>query len=294
MILCGLKYGAGYVDYQLYEFYNRNKRQRKDCMTREKNNRIMKTYNHPDYTKFFDDKGLFYKTFDSYLMRKWADIRYDTDNASLSFMKASSDYLLKPAVGSGGKGIEKITFDGDYQNLKNTMHLNSQDLVEEMLLQHKALSDVFPYSINSLRLYTFFDGKNGHVLQRVIKFGNGKSVVDNFSSGGMYTFLNQNGEALYPAVDENDTIYDKHPITKYPFQNLKVPFYKEAEQLVTDAAKVIPQMGYIGWDVAITPNGPAIIEGNHYPGTFEPKARFLSPDETGSLPEYRKYMTIKL
>ena len=37
-----------------------------------------------------------------------------------------------------------------------------------------------------------------------------------------------------------------------------------AAELVKKAAMVLPQVGYIGWDVAITENGPAIIEGNNY------------------------------
>ncbi|MEE0454812.1 MAG: sugar-transfer associated ATP-grasp domain-containing protein [Sodaliphilus sp.] len=32
-----------------------------------------------------------------------------------------------------------------------------------------------------------------------------------------------------------------------------------------DAAEHIPQIGFIGWDVAITQNGVELIEGNHNP-----------------------------
>lgn len=31
------------------------------------------------------------------------------------------------------------------------------------------------------------------------------------------------------------------------------------------AAEVIPQVGYIGWDVAITPDKPVLVEGNTLP-----------------------------
>lgn len=36
--------------------------------------------------------------------------------------------------------------------------------------------------------------------------------------------------------------------------------------MLTSAAKEIPQVAYVGWDVAITPNGPVLIEGNTTPG----------------------------
>ena len=32
------------------------------------------------------------------------------------------------------------------------------------------------------------------------------------------------------------------------------------------AAKVVDKVRYVGWDIAITTNGPTIIEGNEYPG----------------------------
>ena len=29
----------------------------------------------------------------------------------------------------------------------------------------------------------------------------------------------------------------------------------------------VPSLGYVGWDIAVTPAGPALIEGNfHWPG----------------------------
>ena len=32
------------------------------------------------------------------------------------------------------------------------------------------------------------------------------------------------------------------------------------------AAKKLPQVRYIGWDIAFTDKGPVMVEGNEYPG----------------------------
>ena len=45
----------------------------------------------------------------------------------------------------------------------------------------------------------------------------------------------------------------------------KIPFWNEVLSICNDAAKKIPKCQYIGWDVAITENGPLLIEGNHMP-----------------------------
>ena len=66
---------------------------------------------------------------------------------------------------------------------------------------------------------------------------------------------------------------------------------REAVELVKKAAEVVPQVGYVGWDVGISENGPVIIEGNSFPGVFQKRAS-LSKDKTGIIPKYRQYMDI--
>ena len=63
--------------------------------------------------------------------------------------------------------------------------------------------------------------------------------------------------------------------------------------MVKKASKIIPEVKYIGWDVAITPDGPVIIEGNCYPGVFQMKPSF-NKEHIGLIPKYEKYMDIDL
>ena len=53
-------------------------------------------------------------------------------------------------------------------------------------------------------------------------------------------------------------------MTGVEFEGFRPPCSKEAIELVKKAALVVPQVKYIGWDVCVTENGPAIIEGNNY------------------------------
>lgn len=52
---------------------------------------------------------------------------------------------------------------------------------------------------------------------------------------------------------------------------MKIPMWDKVLETVTNAAKLIPQVRFIGWDIAITNSGVEIIEGNHNPyhGTSE-------------------------
>ncbi len=125
----------------------------------------------------------------------------------------------------------------------------------------------------------------------MFKIGNG-GVTDNFSSGSMYTFVDDKGKIIVPAIDQDDKTYLNHPITNKEILGFIVPYYDEACQMVKETAKIIPQVKYIGWDVAITPNGPAIIEGNCFPGIFQIKPSFGLKKE-GLIPKYQKVMKIK-
>lgn len=294
MIYCGFKYGAGYYDYQEFEFYNLKKEERKTYLTRTKNNLIIKTYNNKDYFDKFDNKEEFNKLFKKYLKRDYLVIDDKSFKKFENFIKKHNPIIVKPIDGSGGKGVEKYEIDEE-SNIKalfNTLLIRKQLLVEECITQHEEVSKLYPDSVNSLRLFTFFDGENAYVLNSVFKIGNG-GVTDNFSSGSMYTFVNDEGVIICPAIDQDDNYFEVHPITKKKILGFKIPDYDKACKLVIEASKVVKEVKYIGWDVAISSNGPVIIEGNSYPGVFQMKPSF-SENHMGLIPKYEKYMDIDL
>lgn len=293
IIRCGLKYQAGYHDYLEFEFYLLNKEERKTYLTRGINNAIVKKYNQKDSFYLFNDKVEFNKKFSPYLGRDWVYLREIKGDEFVNFLKKKKAIIVKPVDGEGGVGIEKININSktDGKKLYRQLRKSNQVLVEDFLVQHPDMNMLYKNSVNTLRLFTFIkDGKVTY-LQGVLKIGNG-GVVDNFSGGGMYTFVNQNGRVIAPAIDKDDHIYEKHPKTKTDIIGFQVPMFKEAVKLVKEAAKEVPEIGYVGWDVAIGKEKPMIIEGNCFPGVFQMRPSF-SKDKQGVLPRYQKVMDIK-
>jgi hypothetical protein len=125
-----------------------------------------------------------------------------------------------------------------------------------------------------------------HVIASVLRIGNG-SVIDNFASGGMFTMLDENGVALYPGVDKQSNIYREHPVTGTPIAGFQVPFYDEVVAMIEKAATRLPSVPYVGWDVAVTADGPALIEANHNSSVFQMKPS-ASGVRTGLLDRYRE------
>ena len=83
IIRCGLKYQAGYYDYQEFEFYLLNKEERKTYLTRGINNSLVKKYNNKEYWHLLQDKIEFNTKFNKYLKRDWIDLKNTDLNMSL-------------------------------------------------------------------------------------------------------------------------------------------------------------------------------------------------------------------
>ena len=290
IIYCGLKYQAGYNDYLEFEFYLLNGKQRKTYLTAGKNNEIVRRYNNKEYWHLLDNKTEFNEIFNKYLKRDWLDLTKATLEEFKDFVSKHEVIIVKPIDDCGGNGVEKIDVKeySSIEELYSMLKDNKQLLIEECVVQHEQMSKLYPSSVNTLRMFTINIDGDVHLLQSVLKIGNGGNV-DNFSSGGMYTFINDEGEVIAPAIDKEDNVYEKHPITNEIINGFKVPMFKQAEKLVCDAAKEVDEIGYIGWDVAISKEGPVIIEGNCFPGVFQIRPSF-SKDKTGILPNYLKYM----
>ena len=141
-----------------------------------------------------------------------------------------------------------------------------QYLVEECVKQHKDMDKLGASSVNTLRIVTIRKNEKVNIMLRCIRMGNGVNAVDNFHSGGMYSMFDEKGIVITDAVDRKGNSYEKHPFTNTKIKGFKIPFYKETIDMCIKASEVIPEIRYIGWDIAITKDGPLIIEGNELPG----------------------------
>ena len=293
IVYCGIKYQAGYYDYQEFEFYLLNKKERKTYLTRGKNNALVNKYNNKDYWYVLQDKIEFNKRFNKYLKREWIDLRIASLKEFNIFLSNKEYIIAKELDNCGGKGIDKIKVNKkDAKKIYNSLKENKQYLVEEIIKQNNKVNKLYNGSVNTLRLFTFYDGKEVHVINSIFKIGN-NGFVDNFSSGGMYTFLDKTGKVIVPAIDQADNKIEIHPTSKEKIIGFNIPNYEKAVKMVKEASKLIPEIKYIGWDIAILENDVCLVEGNEFPGVFQIKPSFEDKKEhIGLIPEYKKYMDL--
>lgn len=290
IINCGIKYQAGYIDYNLFEMYNLNKDERKTIITRGINNELLKKYNDPTKAYIFEDKALFNKLYNKYLNREWIYLK-DNLNDFKKYLKNKEEIIVKPLSLSCGKGVEKINVkDYEPEELYNYLIKTERLLVEDVAKQNKEISKIYPKSVNTVRIVTL----NKKVVAAFIRFGNLDNIVDNFNHNGMVTAINvETGIVEYPALDKKKNIYKIHPYTNEKIIGLKIPMWDKVKKLCIEACNITPEIGYIGWDVCVGETEPCLIEGNDFPGHDLYQLPIHRKDGIGLLPIFEKAMEDK-
>jgi len=182
--------------------------------------------------------------------------------------------FIKPLSLYGGIGCYRINKNNLREDIEKCSDfiINNSCIHEAVVVQHPEINKIHADCINTIRMETFID-KQGttHLLSAFMRFGVGKSFVDNAHAGGFYIGINLDKGTLkkigHQYMEYGGAELIKHPDSNFIFDGFKIPFFKEAVDLVIKAVDYIPDR-YIGWDIAISPEGPIIIEANEYPSIF--------------------------
>ena len=265
VVYCGLVYQAGYVDYYLIRLDLMNKEERKTVVTRGKNNQFIKFFNNQKIIHVFHNKYEFNIKFKNFIKRDWIYLDNNYEEF-LKFINNKEDFIAKPLDGSCGIGIEKLKTNQEHSKLYDYLVKNKILLLEEVIKQDEEINKIYPYSINTLRVITLTNNNRSTVLSAYLRIGNNNKFVDNFNSGGMVVPININtGVIEFGAIDRNNIIYEKHPMTNEKIKGFKVPKWNLILDFAKELAQVEKEVGMVGWDISLTTTGPDIVEGNEFP-----------------------------
>ena len=122
-------------------------------------------------------------------------------------------------------------------------------------------------SDSAIRVFTVLDKfGEAHIVKTVLRAGQGNSVVDNFCAGGVvYPLDVETGIVHDKGIDGNGVEYMIHPGTEQCMLGVRVPTWNLLVDFVKSVAESIPQMRFVGWDLAVSKDGIDLVEGNHNP-----------------------------
>ncbi|MBL3701567.1 hypothetical protein GI582_02545 [Sulfitobacter sp. BDSS02] len=142
-------------------------------------------------------------------------------------------------------------------------------LLQSALVQHPEMVAVTGKAVGSLRVVTVRDSNRPQVLYSAWKIPAPDAMSDNFwQSGSMIApvdaMTGKVGQArIGTGLDARDI--DDHPVSGAKITGKQLPMWDRVREMVCEAHAVVPEFGIVGWDVAIGPDGPMIIEHNANP-----------------------------
>lgn len=295
MAWCGIRYGAGYVDYDVIGFYKLNSAQRKTMLTRGINNKFVKQLNEKDYWHLFNNKNEFNDMFREFLNRDYLYPISTKKKETLNWINTHEVFFAKPNDGQCGKNIEKIEIKEweSFEKLYEHLVENKLELLEEPVMQCDEMNRLNPSSVNTTRMVTVMNNSGDvTVLTTFLRIGNGIKHIDNFNSGGMTAKINvETGIVEEEAVNKAGEVFEKHPTTGTTIKGFQMPFWNDAKEMVKKAAKMSTHVRYVGWDVGMSKDGPVLIEGNQFPGhDIYQVAEKIKDGDMGVLPMFEKAM----
>jgi hypothetical protein len=193
----------------------------------------------------------------------------------------------KPVDGSKGRGAHLwravgdrwLDADGTPRDADAMLRLLAEQsredgmLLQECLANAPELRPLAPASgaLCTVRLLTARPpGGAPEVINAGFRMGVGHSSTDNLSLGGVAAGIDVATGRLGPGVTTHPVLrmadVDRHPDTGAAIAGAQLPWWREAMALVVRAHAALPSIGFVGWDVALTPEGPVLVEGNVSPG----------------------------
>ncbi len=191
-----------------------------------------------------------------------------------------TDLFVKPARSSGGSGAESWRFsdvEGAWHNGRERLsesallaHFRACGthrvlLVQPRLRNHAALAHLSRGGLCTVRVLTYrFPDAEPLVLNAAVRMPRGRSHVDNVAAGGIAAAVDVHtgrlGNAFAKSLAAGEV--SRHPDTGAPIAGSVVPCWREVMDLCVRAHGEFRQHAFLGWDVAVTAEGPVIVEGN--------------------------------
>ena len=262
------RYGMALTDYLTYKIYKRSAKERKEYIGTRTVNKFYATVSPEAHKKRFTQKPLFLHDFAQYTKREFIVPEEVDFYEFLSFLQRHATFMSKPFDGLGGQDVCKVHTKDIGDAMEYYTHCIENHLfLEELVIQHEGLNVLCPASVNTIRVMTYYNHGDPEILWMGMRVGSGNSAVDNFSSGGMVVAIDtEKGCLTGDAIDKVSDTYPLHPTTGVAFDGFPIPCFDQIENLVLEAARLEDKILVIGWDVAISENGPVLIEGNRRPG----------------------------
>lgn len=271
-------------------------------ISRKKLTKIQEKLNPPAWAEMAKNKVFFYRhclTSGIKVPNIYAfclnDYWHCNNDSILSSLKEQEEFIklqlpdkfvVKPIRGAYGKGVDVFERkEGGFVDSGNC-YRSAADIVRQIKSQntegfiiqqkisnhHKIAHLTGIQALQTVRIITFVDkNKDISIVHSHFKtITKPNIVVDTYIEGltgnvevpvDIETGILGSGNQIV-GTGKGIVNIPKHPITGESFAGFVLPYWNCACEMVKEASDKFLPIRTIGWDVALSPNGPCIIEGN--------------------------------
>lgn len=259
------KYGCAIDEYFLYNFDQLNDKEKREYISDVERLKYASILNDRKSSRIFKHKYQTYLLFEKFYKR---DI-IRAGEIDKSFIEKHPRFIYKVEDGNRGFGVQILDandYGFDPEKIKRSIENWESGICEELIVQDDSLAQFHPGSVNTVRMFTL-KNKKGEVLIwcGVLRMGRGDAIVDNGFTGALYADIDcETGILRTDGVTENGEHFDYHPDSNIKIKGFHIPAWEEFKTTVTEMAKVIPDVNYVGWDLAFSDKGWVMVEGNSF------------------------------
>lgn len=193
-------------------------------------------------------------------------------------LKQEEKLVFKPSAGTHGDGFYCFEYDGD-NFLANGEVKTKEEIVAlieeqksfyvitEYINMHPELKKIYPKSVNSIRVMVINrEGYNPEIMQAYMRIGSSKTgYTDNVGYGGICAMIDLETGVLYnPESIKDHHFYpcEAHPDTGVEISGIHIPEWKKICDSIKEISILMPELEYLGFDVAVTDGGFQVMEIN--------------------------------
>jgi hypothetical protein len=194
-------------------------------------------------------------------------LKDENEKAQSVFSNNTGKIVIKDSTGQCGWDVEVIKSENfTMSSLREYMQSKKFDLAETFVQQHPSIASLSSSGLNTVRVITMINNDGDVDILGARMRISVNSHVDNLASGNIACPIDLetgiiNGPGVYSDITKAPV--NNHPVTNVPLIGFQVPFWAEILETTKKIALYRPENRGVGWDVALTSNGPDYIEGNH-------------------------------
>ncbi len=205
--------------------------------------------------------------------------------AIAAFLRDKAQYPLFGKPMGGSLSVGSVRIDGMSEGqlmLGNGSRVPLEEFAKDVLEQYKDgyllqtglqphpdMQRIIGDVVGSIRVVTVNDGSGVKPAYAVWKIPSPAAMSDNFwQDGSMLSLVDIcDGTVLncHRGKGPSAEFLEKHPQSKQPIVGFQVPHWTNVIDSAIAAHELFPEFGIFGFDIAITDNGPVIMECNDKP-----------------------------